>query len=58
MIVVFIAFTAAAVARGGTLLIVGHDITNPSEGWGGPRDPDVLYGPDVLVRATRPMGTP
>jgi SAM-dependent methyltransferase len=40
---------AAAVARGGTLLIVGHDITNPDEGWGGPRDPDVLYGPDDVV---------
>jgi SAM-dependent methyltransferase len=40
---------AAAVAAGGTLLVVGHDVTNPTEGWGGPRDPAVLYGPDDVV---------
>jgi SAM-dependent methyltransferase len=40
---------AAAVAAGGTLLVVGHDITNPSEGWGGPSDAAVLYGPDDVV---------
>jgi SAM-dependent methyltransferase len=40
---------AAAVAAGGSLLIVGHDITNPSEGWGGPRDSAVLYGPEDVV---------
>jgi SAM-dependent methyltransferase len=42
---------AAAVATGGTLLVVGHDITNPDEGWGGPRDPAVLYGPEAVVAA-------
>jgi SAM-dependent methyltransferase len=40
---------AAAVAAGGILLVVGHDITNPSQGWGGPRDSAVLYGPDDVV---------
>jgi len=40
---------AAAVAAGGSLLVVGHDITNPSDGWGGPRDSAVLYGPDDVV---------
>ncbi len=40
---------AAAVATGGTLLVVGHDITNPSAGWGGPRDSAVLYGPEDVV---------
>jgi SAM-dependent methyltransferase len=40
---------AVAVAPGGTLLVVGHDITNPSVGWGGPRDSAVLYGPDDVV---------
>jgi SAM-dependent methyltransferase len=40
---------AAAVAADGTLLVVGHDITNPSDGWGGPRDSAVLYGPDDVV---------
>jgi SAM-dependent methyltransferase len=40
---------AGAVAPGGTLLVVGHDITNPNEGWGGPKDTAVLYGPDDVV---------
>ena len=40
---------AAAVAPGGTLLIVGHDLTNLDAGWGGPRDPSVLCGPDDVV---------
>ena len=40
---------AAGVAPGGTLLVVGHDITNRSDGWGGPRDSAVLYGPDDVV---------
>ena len=34
---------AAAVAPGGTLLIVGHDRTNLADGVGGPQDPDVLF---------------
>ncbi len=42
---------ADAVAPGGTLLVVGHDITNPTEGWGGPQDPAVLYGPDDVTAA-------
>jgi SAM-dependent methyltransferase len=40
---------AAGVAPGGTLLVVGHDITNRSDGWGGPSDPAVLYGPEDVV---------
>jgi SAM-dependent methyltransferase len=40
---------ADAVAPGGTLLVVGHDRTNLEDGWGGPRDPEVLYGPDDVV---------
>ena len=40
---------AAAVAAGGTLLVVGHDITNRDIGWGGPKDSAVLYGPDDVV---------
>lgn len=38
-----------AVAPGGTLLVVGHDATNLTEGWGGPKDPAVLYTPDDVV---------
>ncbi len=53
---------AGAVAPGGTLLVVGHDITNPERGWGGPQDRGVLYGPEdvaagldglVIVKAQR-----
>lgn len=34
---------ASAVAPGGTLLVVGHDRTNPAEVVGGPRDQAVLF---------------
>jgi SAM-dependent methyltransferase len=32
-----------ALRRGGTLLVVGHDATNPAQGFGGPQDPAILY---------------
>lgn len=38
-----------ALAPGGALCIVGHDIRNRAEGYGGPDDPDVLYDPDQLA---------
>lgn len=34
---------ARALAPGGTLLVVGHDLTNPAEGAGGPSDATVLF---------------
>ena len=34
---------ARALAAGGMLLVVGHDTRNLTEGWGGPKNPDVLY---------------
>lgn len=40
---------ADGVAPGGTLLVVGHDTTNPVDGYGGPQDPDVLFSPDDVV---------
>lgn len=40
---------ASAVATDGTLLVVGHDSTNRRNGWGGPSDAAVLYGPDDVV---------
>jgi hypothetical protein len=36
-------------AEGGTVLVVGHDLSNLDAGWGGPRDPDVLTTPDRLA---------
>lgn len=41
---------ADALAPGGTLLVIGHDLTNLTEGVGGPKDPAVLFTPeDVLA---------
>ncbi|RKT08869.1 methyltransferase family protein [Streptomyces sp. 1114.5] len=41
---------AEALAPGGTLLVVGHDLSNLTEGVGGPQDPAVLFTPeDVLA---------
>jgi SAM-dependent methyltransferase len=41
---------AAAVAPGGTFLLVGHDSTNLTEGVGGPSDASLLYTPDDVAR--------
>ncbi|HLG07755.1 MAG TPA: class I SAM-dependent methyltransferase [Gaiellaceae bacterium] len=40
---------AGALVPGGTFLLVGHDLTNMTEGVGGPSDPRVLYTPDDVV---------
>ena len=40
---------ARALAPGGTLLVLGHDLRNLTEGHGGPRDPAVLLQPDVVA---------
>jgi SAM-dependent methyltransferase len=39
----------AALRAGGTFLLVGHDLTNMTDGVGGPSDPDLLYTPDDIV---------
>jgi SAM-dependent methyltransferase len=44
-----LARAAGAVRDGGTLLVVGHDLLNLTEGWGGPTQPDVLFTPDDVV---------
>jgi SAM-dependent methyltransferase len=43
------ATAVTAVAPGGVLLAVGHDITNIADGTGGPQDPTVLYDPDDVA---------
>jgi SAM-dependent methyltransferase len=45
---------AEAVAPGGTLLIVGHDLENLTSGHGGPQDPLVLYRPRDIVADIEP----
>jgi SAM-dependent methyltransferase len=44
-----LALAASAVRPGGTLLVIGHDLLNLTEGWGGPTQPDVLFTPDDVV---------
>jgi SAM-dependent methyltransferase len=45
---VVLARAAAALAPGGTLFIVGHDLANLTEGAGGPHSPEVLYTAEAL----------
>ncbi len=44
-----LARAADAVRPGGTLLVLGHDLLNLTEGWGGPTQADVLFTPDDVV---------
>ena len=44
-----LARAAAALAPGGVLLLVAHDLLNLTEGHGGPRDPSVLTTPEAVV---------
>jgi SAM-dependent methyltransferase len=46
---VVLARAAEAVAPGGTLLVVGHDLRNLDGGHGGPKDPAVLLTPDEVA---------
>ncbi|MGE5291423.1 MAG: class I SAM-dependent methyltransferase [Micromonosporaceae bacterium] len=38
-----------ALAPGGTILVIGHDVANLSDGTGGPQDPAVLYTPELIT---------
>jgi len=51
-----LAVAASAVARGGSLLVVAHDIDNLVRGFGGPPDPDVLYRVDEVAEAAAAAG--
>jgi 2-polyprenyl-3-methyl-5-hydroxy-6-metoxy-1,4-benzoquinol methylase len=42
---------SAAVAPEGTLLVIGHDATNLTDGYGGPQDPLVLSTPETVAVA-------
>jgi len=44
-----LAKASAALAPGGTFVLVGHDLTNLTEGVGGPSDPDLLCTPDQIA---------
>ncbi len=38
-----------ALAAGGHLLVVAHDLSNLTEGYGGPPDPTILFTPDDVL---------
>ncbi|MGH3899541.1 MAG: class I SAM-dependent methyltransferase [Pseudonocardiaceae bacterium] len=48
-----LAKTAAALAPGGTLFVLGWDRQNFTDGIGGPRPPEVLYSIDDMVGALK-----
>ena len=65
-----LARAADALAPGGVLLVIGHDLENLTRGHGGPRHPAVLMTPEAVAaelpglvveraeRVTRPVSTP
>ena len=48
----------AAVAPGGVLLVVGHDLANLTYGTGGPQQAEVLFRPQDVVADIRATGRP
>jgi SAM-dependent methyltransferase len=40
---------AQALAPGGVVVVVGHDVTNIADGVGGPQDPSLLYTPQTIA---------
>ena len=44
-----LARAASALAPGGTMLVLGHDVTNIGTGAHGPSNPDVLYTPQTVA---------
>jgi SAM-dependent methyltransferase len=44
-----LAGAAGALAPGGTLLLIGHDRTNMTDGVGGPSDPTIHFTPDEIA---------
>ncbi|MFC3963486.1 class I SAM-dependent methyltransferase [Nocardia jiangsuensis] len=46
---------AEVLTPGGTLLVLGHDTTNISDGYGGPQDPAILFTPDDIRADLGPL---
>ncbi len=44
-----LARAVAALAPGGTFVLIGHDLLNLTEGTGGPSDPELLFTPEDIV---------
>lgn len=43
-----------ALRPGGAFVLLGHDETNLTNGFGGPQDPNYLYGPEDILKAAGP----
>jgi SAM-dependent methyltransferase len=52
-----VSHAAAALAPGGTLLVIGHDSSNIEHGHGGPQDPLVLFTAEDIVRDLATAGS-
>ena len=52
---VLLAKAVTGVAPGGTILVVGHDLTNLEDGYGGPQDPALLFSPEEVTVALAEM---
>lgn len=46
---------AQAVAPGGTLVVIGHDSRNLTDGYGGPQSEDVLYTAEDVIAQLEPL---
>jgi SAM-dependent methyltransferase len=44
-----------ALAPGGTILVVGHDLENLERGYGGPPIPEILYTPESIASELAPL---
>ena len=44
-----------ALAPGGTMIVIGHDLTNLTDGYGGPPFPDVLFTPERTAQDLDPL---
>lgn len=49
-----VALVRRALRPGGTFLLVAHDLSNHAHGFGGPKDPSVLWTADEVVEALGP----
>ncbi len=47
---------ATAVAPGGNFLVIAHDRSNLTNGYGGPQDPDLLFSVDDVVADVEGLG--
>jgi SAM-dependent methyltransferase len=50
-----LAVAGEALVPGGTIVVMGHDARNATEGYGGPQDPSVLLDPQAIAGELEPL---